>query len=251
MTLLRQVEFRSGSGTVRGVLHGSHSACGPGVLIIPGFADTAVGPHNMHVHLARKLAERGFTVLRFDYRGQGESDGEFQSFTVSSGFADAQAALRYLIDVEQVDSGRLGIVGYSLGGAYGIELAKQFPGIQGLALLAPVVRIASVFRSFFQERHLRQAETEGWMDWLGWKVGAGFLASLDDMNPLRGMGSVLARMIVHYGLDDREVPISNSEELASFGAELHGQAGGDHGFGSAIWVERVAESVAERFQTWL
>jgi alpha-beta hydrolase superfamily lysophospholipase len=32
-----------------------------------------VGPHRLHVHLARRLAEQGFTVVRFDLSGLGDS----------------------------------------------------------------------------------------------------------------------------------------------------------------------------------
>lgn len=51
-----------------------------GVVIVVGGPQYRVGSHRQFVHLARSLALRGFPVLRFDYRGMGDSDGRFRGF---------------------------------------------------------------------------------------------------------------------------------------------------------------------------
>jgi exosortase A-associated hydrolase 1 len=50
------------------------------VLMIVGGPQYRVGSHRQFVLLARSIAAAGFPVLRFDYRGMGDSDGEFQGF---------------------------------------------------------------------------------------------------------------------------------------------------------------------------
>jgi hypothetical protein len=60
----------------------------------------------------------GIAVLRFDHRGalNGESDGKFEDTTLSRRVEDLLAAIDTLSEVREIDSGRLGLLGSSLGG---------------------------------------------------------------------------------------------------------------------------------------
>lgn len=63
-----------------------HSPCdgvatsGTGVVIVNGGAQYRAGAHRLFVQLARHLAARGHTVMRFDFPGQGDSPGESLGF---------------------------------------------------------------------------------------------------------------------------------------------------------------------------
>lgn len=50
------------------------------VLIVVGGPQYRVGSHRQFVLLARGLARAGYPVLRFDYRGMGDSEGDLGSF---------------------------------------------------------------------------------------------------------------------------------------------------------------------------
>lgn len=63
-----------------------------GVVIVLGAPQYRAGSHRQFLLLARALAAAGFPVLRFDYRGVGDSDGDFQ------GFEAIDADLRVAID---------------------------------------------------------------------------------------------------------------------------------------------------------
>ena len=66
---------------------------------------------------ARVLAEAGYIVLTFDYKGWGESEGARTRLAPYSRVADVQAALTFLGAQDDVDERRLGIYGTSYGGA--------------------------------------------------------------------------------------------------------------------------------------
>ena len=66
-----------------------------GVLIVVGGPQYRVGSHRQFVSLARSLAAQGHAVLRFDYRGMGDSGGEVRDFL--SVEADIGAAIGALI----------------------------------------------------------------------------------------------------------------------------------------------------------
>jgi uncharacterized protein len=73
----RVLTFDCESSQLIGILH--EPAAGPradvGVLVIVGGPQYRVGSHRQFVLMARALAQVGYPVLRFDYRGMGDSDG--------------------------------------------------------------------------------------------------------------------------------------------------------------------------------
>ena len=74
----RPLAFSLAGDTLVGVLHGAPAR--RGVLIVVGGPQYRVGSHRQFVHLARALAAAGIPAMRFDYRGMGDSDGEFRGF---------------------------------------------------------------------------------------------------------------------------------------------------------------------------
>lgn len=77
-----------GEGLI-GILHTVAAPATRGVLIVVGGPQYRVGSHRQFVLLARDLARQGIPVLRFDYRGMGDSDGIFRGFEHVSPDIDA------------------------------------------------------------------------------------------------------------------------------------------------------------------
>jgi alpha/beta superfamily hydrolase len=51
-----------------------------GVVVVVGGPQCRVGSHRQFLLLSRALASAGYLVLRFDYRGMGDSCGEIRNF---------------------------------------------------------------------------------------------------------------------------------------------------------------------------
>ena len=241
---------------VRGYLHRPASRleatrARPGILIVPGFADTAVGPHTMHALLARELCAAGFAVLRFDYRGQGESDGSFREFTIESGLSDVRHARDFLMDSAGVEPEGLGVYGYSLGGALAAELARDRDGPRAAVLLAPAAFLEPVFTAFFAPTHRQQMDREGWADWLGWPVGRPFLTGLGRIDPVETLRGTSCRTLVIHGTADTEVPPENGRAYEAAGALLRELSGADHQFSSVRQQEMVFEHTLAWFGRFL
>lgn len=97
------------------------------ILLLHGYGARREG---MLDHAA-VLHQAGYSVLLFDFRNRGESDGD----AVSLGFhetQDAVAAVHYLSTRRDVDQARLGVLGESMGASVAILAASQMPEIQAV-----------------------------------------------------------------------------------------------------------------------
>lgn len=83
--------------------------------------------------ICRKLSEQGIAVLRFDFTGLGESEGEFAETNFSSNIADLIAAADFLR--EQYQAPKM-LVGHSLGGTASLVAAPKIPEVAAVATIA-------------------------------------------------------------------------------------------------------------------
>ena len=130
--------IENGGEKIFGVLHRPlNLRRAPAVLICPGFAGNKCGKFRLFVRLGKELAKKGIAVLRFDYRGSGDSEGEFGDITLQSEVSDTLICLNGLARDAQIDPDRIGLLGRSLGGAIAVLAARNYP-IKSLALWAPI-----------------------------------------------------------------------------------------------------------------
>ncbi|MBK1719794.1 bifunctional alpha/beta hydrolase/OsmC family protein [Thiocystis violacea] len=95
--------------------------------------------------ISRALAARGIAVLRFDFTGLGNSDGDFANTNFSSNVQDLLAAARKL---EQDFEAPALLVGHSLGGAAVLAAAPQLPSVEAVVTIAAPATAAHVQHLF-------------------------------------------------------------------------------------------------------
>lgn len=83
-------------------------------------------------NISRSLTQSGFGVLRFDFTGLGESEGDFEDTNFSGNVEDLIAAATYLATNHQ--SPTL-LIGHSLGGAAVIFASAKIKSVQALATI--------------------------------------------------------------------------------------------------------------------
>ncbi len=113
----------------------------PIIITLNGFAgdrnDLNVPGTNepFYARLSRILAEQGFCTLRVDFRGSGDSDGEYHMTTFSTQISDALAAIDFIRTLDDpVDPEKIGIVGFSQGGLVGSAVAARDERVKSLVL---------------------------------------------------------------------------------------------------------------------
>lgn len=108
----------------------------PTVIIFHGFGGDRNGGVGFRIKHANYLTDRGYVVVRFDFSGSGESDGDFYDMTVSR----EQKELEMIHDFTKikyfVDKDRLYWIGHSLGGVLSSLMAYKLKP-RAMVLLAP------------------------------------------------------------------------------------------------------------------
>jgi pimeloyl-ACP methyl ester carboxylesterase len=148
---------------------GSNGAC---VVMAGGFA---VPKEPATDRFARRFHEAGFSVLAFDYRRLGESEGQRRLvLPIKDQLADWEAALAFAATLPEVDAARIAAWGFSLSGGHILRIAARSRGVAAAIAQTPMVdgRAATRAAAAHQTRGaLVRLTWRGLMDVVGGLVG--------------------------------------------------------------------------------
>jgi alpha/beta superfamily hydrolase len=134
-----RVKFPSGNLTLEGITtipEGNGPFAGV-VVCHPHPLYGGAMDNNVIVPVCRALAKASIASLRFNLRGVGASEGRFANGVGEK--QDIVAALNYISTLEAVDKSKIGLSGYSFGGALSLEIAPNDERVKALALISPAV----------------------------------------------------------------------------------------------------------------
>ena len=119
------------------VLHTPAASGSHGVVCCHPLGEEKLWSHRVLVSFARELAERGFAVLRFDFRGEGESGRDFVQSDVESRVADVHGAINALREaVPGLTS--ISLVGLRFGGSVAALAASRRDDVGRIVVWDPV-----------------------------------------------------------------------------------------------------------------
>src|SRR5919202_6055910 len=123
----QMVEFQSNGGTARGYLSTPESGRGPGVVVIQEW--WGLVPHIKDV--ADRFAREGFVALAPDIyhgdvaRSPDEAGKLMMALNIAQTEKDLRGAIQYLLGHEATRGGRVGTVGFCMGGALSLYAASK------------------------------------------------------------------------------------------------------------------------------
>ncbi len=180
------------------------------IIICHGFIGSRVGVDRLFVKTARALAAQGSYVLRFDYGGCGESNGDYGALGFDSMIDQTRAAIDYVYTMDCVDPRRIVLLGHSLGGAVALMTAVRDKRVKRLVMWSPVaypyndiVRI--VGRSSYDE-----AVTTGSTDYAGYTLQPVFFDSLMQHQPFQAASRFGGEVLLVHGTSDEAIPVDYS-----------------------------------------
>ncbi len=200
--------------------------------------------------LTRMLVEQGIATFRFDFFGQGESEGPFDRITVSLAVEQAHKA----VDVMR-DRGyrRIGLMGSSFGGLVSILTASQRTDLACLALKCPVVDFAEELRLEFGDGGMEQWKmTDTIPDILGGsdRVRLRYAFYEDCLRQIAyaPVRSITAPTVIVQGDCDEHVPLHQSRQLfEALRVKKHLELlpGADHQFTKGGDFNRMTNIIAD------
>jgi uncharacterized protein len=235
---------------IHGMLHLPESLSDrvPAVLCLHGFTGSSTSDNRILVRQARHLSAAGIAALRFDFRGSGQSEGEFCEMTLSGEILDALLMLEVLSQRPEIDASRLGILGLSMGGAVAGSVLGRSDAVRAAVLWAPVAYPYDLLMRFAAAVDIQPDPQSGRADAHGEAVGPAFLMELPLIQPVEGVrGSTVPLLVVH-GTADTTVPLSDGRAYyeAAIGARhLTAVEGANHTFDALLWRNKLyAETTA-------
>ena len=198
------------------------------VILVHGLNRNRTGDNALE--LARRLFDRGFNVLLFDIRGHGESSGD----RLSAGYFEKWDVLgAYDLMVQRGASpGKVGLLGWSLGGATALLAAAEEPTVKAVVADSS---FADVHDLIAQET----ARATVFPQWVvpvfvpGMKIVSSVLYGIDvgAIVPEKAAGTLGYPILVIHGEADERVPAEQSVRIhaaAPAGSELWLSPGSEH-----------------------
>lgn len=241
--------LQNGSEKLFGLYHfpkTTHPA--PAVLCCHGFASSKVGTNRAYVQLAQALADNGVAVLRFDFRGSGDSEGDLSQMGLSDLVSDGKLALETLRSHPRVDATRVGILGSSLGGSIASLIADA--SIRALALWAPVAS----GRLWIEEWFARMPAQDTPMVYRGVVPHTTFRQEFSEMQAAAALGAVAPILHLH-GEQDAVVSLSHQKEYRQLCRHPHNRfvtlLETDHTFGHSKEFPHILDQTVTWFKQHL
>ena len=168
--------------------------------------------------ISRSLATRGIAVLRFDFTGLGNSDGDFANSNFSSNVQDLLAAAAHLKANYQAPQL---LIGHSLGGAAVLSAARQLESVKAVATIASPSTAKHVEHLFQEQAHLIKQDGVSIVNIGGrnFPVKRQMLDDIDRYNSTAQIKNLKAALVVFHSPVDSIVSIDQAAEI--YQAALH------------------------------
>jgi uncharacterized OsmC-like protein/alpha/beta superfamily hydrolase len=170
------------------------------------------------VNIGRALAREGIAMLRFDFTGLGESEGDFADTTFSGNVADLKAAAGFLADKHQAPKI---LIGHSLGGTAVLEAAHEIPSSVAVVTIGAPADPEHVAMLLGPAREKIEEEGAATVTLVGreFRFKKSFLDDLKMRPWADNLSGLRKALLVFHSPADKTVDISNAAQI--FGAALH------------------------------
>ncbi len=234
------------SRIIRGSLHITERENNSWFVICHGLTGQRIGPGYLFVKLSRALSEQGFSSLRFDFFGSGESSGTFQEMSIDTMISDLNMVVKNLR--KYYNPGSITLVGHSFGGMIA-SLAVEQVKPDGLILIAPISDPKQIIKS---KRNLFSNENKngGLIEFGPHEMNTEAFSRLLQVDPLDSIAKYFrGDLLLIHGDTDSSVPVENSlnyvdcAKQAGISTTYHQLKGTDHNFSRVSDVKILCQVI--------
>jgi len=233
----------------------------PAVIDCHGF--TGNKDAKFRPRLDRSLADAGFCALRFDFTGNGESEGTISEGSILQEAEDIRKAVDHLYRLDFVDRDRIGVCGASMGGIAAMLSSADDSRIKATALLSPAILFDNMVRTQLGDL-LPDLETKGYLMYNKihsdgvvrvHKLTREFFDAWKDVDPSESIKNMKQPLLVVFGTDDG--PSSTPEAIQEFfnnanePKHIEIVEGADHDYTDKACEKEMFGKVEEFFKRYL
>lgn len=192
----KKIIFKADNYMLKGWLHLPDTPSPPVIIGSHGFASSGKSPKQ--IELAEKCCNVGIGFFRFDHRGCGESEGEFNKVTsLDARCSDLVSAITTICNLKET-SNKISLFGSSMGGAVVLKVAGENPqiNIESIITLAAPIRGSSIIVSNAQKKEFPAKFFEKNL-------------KFDIYKCIENISNIL----IFHGAKDEVVPVENAMEI--------------------------------------
>ncbi len=163
-------------------------------------------------NIVQSLNDAGIAVMRFDFTGLGQSEGEFGDTSFSSNVSDLVDAARWL---EAEHAAPAILLGHSLGGTAVLRAAREIPSARAIATIGSPAEPAHVKHLFGDslEELEREGSAEVSIGGRPFRMSRDFVEDLEDHDLLGEVSQLRRALLVMHAPLDSIVEIDNASAL--------------------------------------
>jgi len=222
---------RFGGYGLAGVLHSPNEKTSACIITCHGLYSSK--DSEKYVSIGHKFCGEGLAVLRFDFRGCGESGGLFEETSLAGRIEDLKSALDF---VEEQGYESIGVMGSSLGGTVAVLTAVKDKRVKALVAWATPCYLDELFR-------------EGLLE--------GFEKLKQDVSKydvIKAVKEVHCPILIVHGSLDQQVPLSHAKVLyenANQPNDIQIIESADHRLTDPVHREKAVELTLNWFKRYL
>ena len=160
--------------------------------------------------VSEQLTNEGIALLRFDFTGLGESDGEFADTTLYTNLLDLKAAAAFL---EEAHAAPAALIGHSLGGSAVLAVAGDIPSVRCVATIGAPADPAHVLHLLSNADFDESGKAKVSIGGRKFTIGKEFVDDLDRHNLLDRVANLGEPLLVFHSPVDTIVGIENAERI--------------------------------------
>jgi alpha/beta superfamily hydrolase len=153
------LQIPSGEDWLHAVYHRAVHESASGIIFCDPFAEEKKCAHRVLVEAARALTGVDLNCLRFDYRGCGDSSGEFHDFTPADWMKDILAVADYMRS--ELAIATLGVLGLRLGATMAISATQAAEVFDFAVLWEPIINGDQYMKMNLRRSLIKAMMTDG------------------------------------------------------------------------------------------
>lgn len=221
----------------------------PAVILFHGLGVTKK-EFGMFDDIVNTLIEEGFVTFRFDFSGNGDSEGKLVEMTLTKRISEVKIIVDFVLKQESVIQNKVGVIGMSFGTS---SVISTNPPVNCIALLSPPENPAKSLANIYAKGGT--LNKEGISNYKGRQVNPQFWKNLENYDILELIKKIkIPIMLLQGDADQQGIRVDEAKNLynnANEPKEVHILTGANHGFFGEKPRKEMLGYVKEWFNRWI